>query len=201
MLVAIDAGHGKNTSGNRCAKELDVNETREWQLNARVAEYVVDALDKHGITAMRVDDITGKYDISLKERCEEANDYFAKLYISIHHNAGAYLREGVGGIVVFHYPSDSNEEKAKRLYDLLIAETGLKGNRAKPIVANRSLAVLKNTKMPAFLIELGFMDSPDDVPIILSEEHAQNAARAIVQFVLEMQSGNKCKCNCDCEFC
>ena len=37
--IAIDAGHGLYTEGKRCLKSLDPNETREWQLNERVAIY------------------------------------------------------------------------------------------------------------------------------------------------------------------
>lgn len=40
--IVIDAGHGRNTAGKRCPKSLDPNETREWVLNARVAEAVAD---------------------------------------------------------------------------------------------------------------------------------------------------------------
>lgn len=39
--------------------------------------------------------------------------------------------------------------------------------------------------MPAFLIENGFMDSSEDVPIILSQEHAINTAEAVVDFLVK----------------
>jgi hypothetical protein len=42
--------------------------------------------------------------------------------------------------------------------------------------------------MPAFLIEGGFMDSPTDVPIILSDEHARKTAKGIVSFLVEEYS-------------
>ena len=38
MLICIDAGHGLHTPGKRCLKSLDPRETREWRLNARVAD-------------------------------------------------------------------------------------------------------------------------------------------------------------------
>ena len=46
MKIAIDAGHGLYTSGKRCLKKLDPNETREWTLNSRIATQVVDHLEE-----------------------------------------------------------------------------------------------------------------------------------------------------------
>ncbi len=39
--------------------------------------------------------------------------------------------------------------------------------------------------MPAFLVENGFMDSPDDVPVILSLEHAEKTAQGVAAFLIE----------------
>ena len=45
-------------------------------------------------------------------------------------------------------------------------------------------AVLTKTAMPAVLCELGFMDSRTDAPVILSEEHADQCAAAIVRVLV-----------------
>lgn len=207
MLVAIDAGHGYYTAGKRCFKGYDVNETREWELNSRIANYTVDLLDKYGIDALRVDDVTGKRDVPLKERVKLANKYNAKLYISIHHNADADIddcdgvNDSASGITVFCYPNDERYTQAERLYTLLVAETGLRGNRAQPIVRTTGLYVLRETTMPAFLIENGFMDSPD-VSTILTDYHARATARSITQFCIEQLGTDKeCKCKCGCKNC
>ena len=47
IKVAIDAGHGLYTSGKRCMKSLDPNETREWVLNSRIAEKLERLLLEH----------------------------------------------------------------------------------------------------------------------------------------------------------
>ncbi len=44
---------------------------------------------------------------------------------------------------------------------------------------------MKNTRMDAFLIENGFMDSPNDVPILLSESHARKTAEGVVDFLVK----------------
>jgi len=185
VRIALDAGHGINTAGKRLLKSLDKAETREWVLNNRVANYVEEFLKEYeGYELMRVDDRTGKRDVPLAERTKKANDWKADIYISIHHNAGINGGSG-GGIVVYRYPNSSKMTKAmqKRLYDLLIKHTGLKGNRASPL-GEANFHVLRETKMAAVLIENGFMDSRTDVPIILSDTHARKTADGIVEFVV-----------------
>ena len=69
------------------------------------------------------------------------------------------------------------------LYEELIEHTGLKGNRSNP-KATSDLYVLRKSKMPAALLELGFMDSKTDVPIILTDEYAEGCAQAIVSVIV-----------------
>ena len=70
------------------------------------------------------------------------------------------------------------------MYEALVEETGLKGNRATPLM-KANLYEVHHTNMPAVLLELGFMDSATDVPIILTEEFADNCAKAIVKVIAE----------------
>ena len=170
--IALTAGHYKYTAGKRCMKALDPKETREWELNNRIADKVEALLAKNytGYELLRTDDTTGEKDISLTARTNAANNFKADFYLSIHHNAGINGGTG-GGIVAFVHPNASAESKQwqKALYNALIAATGLKGNRANPLPAS-NLHECRETKMPAVLLELGFMDSKTDVPIILYDE-------------------------------
>lgn len=75
-------------------------------------------------------------------------------------------------------------EWQRDLYESLIEYTGLKGNRAAPM-PKAGFAELRDTKMPAVLLELGFMDSATDVPVILSEEYADQCAEAIVKVLVD----------------
>jgi len=185
--IALGAGHGLNTAGKRCLKTLDKNETREWWLNDRICDYVESYLkDYTGYELLRLDDSDdGKDDVALATRTNKANNWGADFYLSIHHNAGAN-GTAAGGIEAYSYTSASAASVAWRdaLYDELIAQTGLKGNRAKP-KATANFYVLKHTKMPAVLLELGYMDSKTDVPIVLTNDYAQKCAKAIVKVLVK----------------
>lgn len=184
--IALTAGHYKGTAGKRCLKALDPNETREWVLNDRIADKVEKLLQNYtGYELIRTDDTTGQKDIPLEARTNAANNFKADFYLSIHHNAGINGGSG-GGIMAYIYTKASAESAAwqKALYDALIDATGLKGNRATPL-AKRNLHEVRETDMPAVLLELGFMDSKTDVPIILTEEYADKCAAAIVKVLVE----------------
>lgn len=183
-IIVIDAGHGKETSGKRCLKSIDPNQTREWYLNSRIADRVEELLAGYDCKILRVDDTTGAKDISLANRVNAANNANADVYVSIHHNAGINGGSG-GGTVVFYYSSKAERAtQAKRLYDCIVAKTGLIGNRSQK-VKKYGFYVIKKTKMPAFLIENGFMDSKKDTPIILTAEHAEKTAQGILAFLVE----------------
>lgn len=184
--IALDAGHYINTPGKRCLKSIDPNETREWWLNNRICDKVEQMLTNYtGYSLLRVDDTTGQKEITLEERVNAANAWKADFYLSVHHNAGINGGSG-GGIVVYTHPNSSktSEEWSDALYRKLIAKTALKGNRSTP-QAKSNLYVLRKTSSPSCLLELGFMDSKTDVPVILTEDYAQKCAEAIVEVIVE----------------
>lgn len=183
LKIAIDAGHGMNTAGKRITL-AGYADTREWWLNNRIADLLELMLEEYNCDFFRVDDTTGAKDVALADRVKEANNAKADVYISIHHNAG--VNGGTGGGTVVYYCSSKAERmvQAKALYDALVERTGLVGNRSTK-VENKGFYVIKNTSMPAFLIENGFMDSKTDVPIILTDEHAKKTAEGILAFLVE----------------
>lgn len=178
--IALDAGHGMNTPGKRCLKSLDANETREWYLNDRICDKVEKKLAVYeGYEILRVDDTTGAVDVSLSKRVQAANAWGADFYLSVHHNAGVSGGSG-GGIISIAYTKASARscECQKIIYDELINATGLKGNRFEPMPL-QNLQVLRETNMPAVLVECGFMDSSTDVPVILTDEFADACAEGL----------------------
>ena len=185
MKICLTAGHYIGTSGKRCIKSLDRNETREWTLNNRICEKIEAKLKEYdGYSLLRTDDRSGQTDISLKSRVDKANSFGADIYISIHHNAG--INGGVGGGVMAYVSQNASKtalEWQKALYDAIVAHTGLKGNRANPC-ASASLYECRETKMAAVLLECGFMDSKTDVPIILTDAFADKVANAVVEVIV-----------------
>ena len=185
MKLALDAGHYKYTPGRRVMKEYDPEEHREWWLNQRICNYIQQyALEYNDFSVLRCDDPAGEIDTELLERAGMANRWGADLFYSAHHNGG--IHGGNGGGITAYAHANGTESSSWRdgLYDALIKATGLKGNRSSPR-AVAQYTVLTATKMPAVLIEHGFMDSPSDIPVILSEDFAQKCARAVVEYIAQ----------------
>lgn len=184
-IIALDAGHGMRTAGKRCLKSLDPNETREWYLNDRIMDKVQEQLAAYDCRVIRVGDTTGAKDVSLSSRVRTANAAKADIYISMHHNAGLGGREGGGTVVFYSSSNPARSMQAQKLYEAIVSRTGLRGNRSQKVV-KKGFYVIKNTSMPAFLVENGFMDSPDDVSVILTEQHADRTAEGVVAFIVTM---------------
>jgi N-acetylmuramoyl-L-alanine amidase len=183
--IALNAGHYLKTAGKRCLKALDKNETREWTLNDRICDKIEQKLKAYeGYSLLRIDDTTGSTDVSLSKRVTKANSWGADFYLSIHHNAGINGGSG-GGVVAYTYTKVDDATKAwqKALYDAIVKNTGLKGNRANPL-ASANFYECRKTTMACVLLECGFMDSKTDVPIILTDDYADKVASACVEVIV-----------------
>lgn len=184
--LALSAGHGYHTPGKRCDINIDKNQTREWWLNDRIADKIQSLLSEYeNIDILRLDDTTGQVDIVLKDRTAKANNWKANLYLSIHHNAGINGGTG-GGITAYIYNGNvpqSTIDWQQSFYNELVNLTGLKGNRSNGCPRS-NLHECRESSMDAVLLELGFMDSTTDVPIILTEDFANKCAQACAYVIV-----------------
>ncbi|MBQ8416261.1 MAG: N-acetylmuramoyl-L-alanine amidase, partial [Clostridia bacterium] len=96
---------------------------------------------------------------SLQARCDEANGWEADYFISIH--ANSYTGTGtVSGTEAFSFPTDV---LACRLGEEILSSLNLQtGLRNRGLKDGSHLYVLKNTLMPAVLVELGFITHEGD---------------------------------------
>lgn len=187
--IVIDAGHGLYTSGKRCAKALDSNETREWVLNDRVADELGKLLVSAGHKILRVDDTTGKTDVSLANRVKKANNWDADFYISVHHNSAGKVFSGGGTEVYVANSCSSKSVKAQEaIYKYAIKRCNLKGNRSDG-TRSANFYVIRYTNMPACLIECGFMDSKVDIKYILDASWSKLMALGIAEGICEVFGG------------
>lgn len=174
--IAHCAGHYIGTSGKRLPARLDKNQTREWTLNDRVADYFAKAAAEYeDVELLRTDDPTGKTFIDIPERVAKANAWGANLYVDMHHDAAGKIFNG-GGVTAYCYPGSTEGRKYQTaIYEAVIAAGGIKGNRAYPL-QEKAFDSLALTNMPAVLMEYGFMDSTVDAPIILTDAYAKKVA-------------------------
>lgn len=186
IIIAVDAGHGLPDRDRSIPEYLDPRRTTEWWLNDRVADFMQERVSSlyPDMKLVRVDDVDGDVDVLLDERVRKANEAGAHFYLSIHHNAGA-KGTTAGGITIYSYKEGTVGATIRdKIYNALIAAGGLRGNRATP-KNTANYKVLRDTEMPAVLVELGFMDSRSDAPVILTEEYAVAMGYALADAIAE----------------
>lgn len=177
MKIALDAGHGLNTAGKQTPDGV-----REWKLNDRVAYFLAEYLKGYA-TTFRVDDTTGKTDVALNARRNNAVNKGANLLISIHHNAYNGKWNDVTGVEVYRhtlYSHKQAKELTSKLAEAISKETGLKNRGAKRAL----FGVIATSKIPCILCEGGFMDSRNDNKVITSEEGQKAYAKAVADTII-----------------
>jgi len=99
---------------------------------------------------------------SLAARVNDANAWGADYFISLHTNASVI--ESASGSEAFVFRRDSDAEiLAENILEQLNFATGLQ-NRG--VISRPGLYVLKRTRMPATLVELGFITNPTDAELM-----------------------------------
>ena len=100
---------------------------------------------------------------SLTERVRQANSWGADVFLSLHTNAAA--NENASGSEALIYSRDSSVAYglAENILEELNEVTGL---RNRGIIERPGLYVLKRTRMPAVLVEMGFITNYEDANLM-----------------------------------
>ncbi|MDB9314705.1 N-acetylmuramoyl-L-alanine amidase [Spirulina sp. CS-785/01] len=171
VMVTIDPGHGGRDPG-----AIGLGGLREKDVILPISQEVARILERNGVTAMmtRSDDRF----ISLRGRTEMANRAGADLFVSIHANAVGGGRSNVNGAETFYYSTGYG--LAREIQSSIIRNTGM-NNRG---VKRARFYVLRNTAMPAVLVEVGFVTGQRDAARLASPAFRSQMAEAIASGIL-----------------
>lgn len=157
--LCIDPGHGGKDPG-AVNKDLGIQEKK---INLAVAllmrgyiytgDYLFDAyMTRHN------DEF-----ISLRDRCGKASSWKTNAFLSIHTNARPMRGKPGVEIEVFHCPrSKKGKEFANIALGMLLRDVGRVFKVISRGVKEGKYYVLKHTKMPAILVELGFLSDNEE---------------------------------------
>ena len=174
LHVVLDPGHGGEDPGAM------VGEAAEKDIDLAIALLVREQLEgQEGISVSmtREEDIF----ISLDDRAEFANREEADLYVSIHANA-LENDESFAGIFTFYHPDKkTSKAPAKTIQAAVTASSG----GIDRGIRSADYAVLRQTDMPAVLVETGFMTCPDELAMLLDPDYQLLLAQGIAQGILK----------------
>ena len=167
MKVCIDAGHGGKDGG---AQGASVPE--KW-IALDVANRVAQKLQNSGMSVVMTRD--SDFYVGLVERANIANQTGADVFVSIHCNSGPSTAQGTE---VWSYPGEVEDKRlAEKLLERIIARTGLHSRGTK----EENFAVLRLTRCPAALVELGFISNVQEEQLMKTFDYQDQASTAIVE--------------------
>ena len=175
VIVAIDPGHGGRDPG-----AVGIGGLQEKNVVFPVSTRVAQLLREAGVDVVmtRTSDLT----LDLEPRVNIANSANATIFLSIHANALSMSRPDVNGLETYYY-SESGRQLASVIHANVLPVSGF-GDRG---VKQARFYVLRNTAMPAALLELGFVTGANDAPKLRDpawqERMAQAIARSLLQYL------------------
>lgn len=185
IKIALDAGHGLNTAGKRTPKFPDGSFMKEFEFNAKVAEYLAEELRKYKNVEIMFthDHPSGKRDVPLKERTDKANRWKADLFVSLHANAygdGKSFNSANGtSTFIHHIVPQRTIDIAQAIHRQLIRDLGRRNRGVK----RANFHVLRETNMSAVLIEHAFMTNYEEAKLLRSDDFRRKCALATAKAI------------------
>ena len=182
ILVAISDGHGMETAGKRTPILPNGTVMKENEFNSAVKKYLDANLKRCGFRTLIVAE--GDADIPLKQRTDLANDKKADIYVSVHANAfdGKFDDYDPSGVETYHYPNSIEGKKLAEIIHKHLIQGTKQVNRG---VKTANFHELRETNMPAVLIEAGFMDNLEEAKLLLSDSFRKEVAKEIALGICE----------------
>lgn len=169
--IALDAGHGGSDPGAVYKGRQEKDDTLDLTLA------VGDILKKNGIDVYYTR-TTDEYETPFK-KATDANNSGADLFVSMHRNSSENPNQ-YSGVETLVYSDTGLKADVARNINNQLEDAGFKN---LGVDERKNLVVLKRTKMPAVLVEVGFINNDKDN--YLFDEEFDSIAQAIADGILE----------------
>lgn len=166
--VVIDPGHGGADSG-----AIGASKSKEKDFNLSMAFKVENLLSKNPHITVKLTRVNDTF-VELTDRAKIANRIPADVFLSIHANATS--NSATGGTETL-YTKDIDKPLSDIIQAYILPVTGFADRRSK----HQNLAVCRNTKMPACLIEPGFLTNPKEEALLNDESFQNTLAEAVAR--------------------
>lgn len=173
-ILVIDAGHGGKDPGAISKDE----KIYEKDINLKIMHELKELLDKDNIKVYYTRTIDET--IYLRPRVTLANEVECDFFISIHCNSSDYT--GPNGTEILYYNHENGNIKTKDLAKILSDElsktVSLKSSGVMEM-KDDDIFILANAKVPAVIIETGYISNINDLDYLQSQSGQQDIAIGI----------------------
>jgi N-acetylmuramoyl-L-alanine amidase len=173
--VVIDPGHGGPDPG-----AIGIGGIRETDVVLGVSKIVKNLLSEKGVKVRLTRN--NEVDLDLPPRVSFANNFDADIFVSIHANASRGKRRDINGLETFYYRGWRGRSLAKQIQKQILRVSPGSPDRG---VKQGRFYVIKNTRMPAVLVEIGFLTGRLDARRLEKTTHRKRLAYAIAKGILE----------------
>jgi N-acetylmuramoyl-L-alanine amidase len=185
LTIVVDPGHGGPDTG-----AIGPSGTYEKNNNLAIGLDLAGLLRSAGANVImtRSTDIsptTGTYSelSDLQARTKIANDAKADLFICIHNDS--FSNPAAGGTTTYYSSDSPVASQSKDLADNIQSELVKTISLANRGTKDAAFYVIKNTEMPAVLVEVGFISNPTEEKLLASSDFQQETAQGIYQGILK----------------
>jgi len=178
FYVVIDPGHGGSDPG-----AIGIGGIRESDVVLEISKMVEELLSEKGVKVRLTR--YSEVNLDLYPRVSIANNTDADIFVSIHANASIGKKKDVNGLETFYYKGWKGRLLAKRIQKEILRVSPGSPDRG---VKQARFYVIKNTKMPAVLVEIGFLTGRLDARRLEKPVHRKRIAYAIAKGILEYLS-------------
>ena len=175
FYVVIDPGHGGNDPG-----AVGIAGIKESEVVLDVSKQVKNLLNKKGVNVKLTRN--NEFELDLSPRVAIANKTNADIFVSIHANASRGKRRDINGLETFYYSGWKGRLLAKKIQKQILKVSPGSPDRG---VRQGRFYVIKNTRMPAVLVEIGFLTGRLDARRLEKSIHRRRIAYAITKGILE----------------
>lgn len=175
-IIVIDVGHGGNDPG-----KISTDGIQEKDVNLEIAQYLKDYLIAQDYTVyltretdcgLYEENASNKKTSDLQNRIRFFSEKKATLVVSIHQNS--FSDSIQHGAQTFYY---STSEQSKQLAECIQASLlDMDNTNTRTEKASDSYYLLKNSSMPAVIVECGFLSNPEETSKLTDSNYQKQLA-------------------------
>ena len=189
-IVVIDAGHGGEDGG-----AIGKDGSLEKNINLNIAKMLSSHLRAKGInTIMTRDTDTLLYDknadyegrkkaLDLAERLRIANSYEGAIFVSIHMNS--FPQAKYKGLQVYYSKNDTRSASLAENIQSFYKNCIMPENQRQIKQSDGKIAILDKLRIPAVLVECGFLSNPEECAKLNTESYQNELAKVMCDAIFE----------------
>ena len=187
-VIVVDPGHGGSSTG---AVGHGGGTTYEKNVTLAISLRLRAALEACGARVIMTRD--RDVDVALNARPTLANQVNADLFVNIHNDSNGVPNSATGTSTYYHMRDPNSRALAQCVQHCILngSPIGNRGVLSDSVMYHSGFAVLRCSRMPAVLVEVGYINNARDRRYLLSESFQDHVAHAVCEGLRQYVEGSQ----------